>query len=606
MYDLLSRTISQGIQAFLPIAFCLTWLRRAGDEDALRGLRWGIVASVPATAAAAYWLQASSSRAQWEAALAVAALAPAVWFARCVWSGASSPSTAVTAGRRHASRLAFAAATALIIARQAMEIAIVSAAALQSHMVDPILAITGAVAAALIITAVWLSVGRRLSLPLLHRATAVFAALFVGQLGIYAFHESAEAGVLPWSDVLHVATEPYGPDGIYGRYLSILLFVVPLAAVAAMRLLRRRSPSLPAPRRTRTVAFVTRVAVGVAVVFVAATILTNVVRSERATSSPATSAAAPSSPATSPAAPSRDMAVIAASPHLLFRHTAIDQNYSRLSVAPLDARDPAARAAADFACERVAYAAGRGICLAANRGVFNTYTAIFFDQALHAIKTIKLDGSPSRTRVSADGRVGAFTVFVAGTAHGYASTGFSTKTTIVDMNAGEPLADLEQFTTWRDGVRFKATDFNFWGVTFARDSNTFYATLRTASGSKGATTYLVRGDLGLRTLTVLRENVECPSLSPDNRLIAFKKRVGPDTAPWRLYVLDVATLVDRPITTETRSIDDQIEWLDNGHMLYASSRSSQSPSQDVWVAAVDDSAPPRVFLAQAESPIVVR
>jgi hypothetical protein len=27
MYDLVTRTISQALQAFLPIAFCLTWLR---------------------------------------------------------------------------------------------------------------------------------------------------------------------------------------------------------------------------------------------------------------------------------------------------------------------------------------------------------------------------------------------------------------------------------------------------------------------------------------------------------------------------------------------------------------------------------------------------
>jgi high-affinity iron transporter len=354
MYDLLSRTVSQALQASLPIAFFLTWLRRADDREALRGLGWGVAASIPATVAAAYWLQASSARAQWEAALAIAALAPAVWFARRVWSGAPPSSTGVTSARRQASLLALVAGTALIIARQAMEIAIVSAAALQSHQADPMLAIAGAVAAAVVITVIWLSVGRRLSAPLLQRATATFAALFVGQLAIYAFHESAEAGVLPWSEVLHVATEPYGPDGIYGRYLSILLFVVPLAVVAAMLLLRRTSPSLPAPRRTRTVAYAIRVAVGVAVVVVAGAILTNVVRSERATSSPAASSSAPS----------RDMAAIAASPHLLFRHTAVDQNYSRLSAAPLDARG-LANAAAGSPRARV-MPAGRGITAAAD------------------------------------------------------------------------------------------------------------------------------------------------------------------------------------------------------------------------------------------------
>ena len=39
---------------------------------------------------------------------------------------------------------------------------------------------------------------------------------------------------------------------------------------------------------------------------------------------------------------------------------------------------------------------------------------------------------------------------------------------------------------------------------------------------------------------MLHENVECPSLSPDNRLIAYKRRVGPKPDAWRLYVLESA------------------------------------------------------------------
>src|SRR5437588_8895328 len=57
MYDLLSRTVSQGLQAFLPIAFALTWLRRTGDTSATAGLRWGLLAAVPATLAAMYGFQ---------------------------------------------------------------------------------------------------------------------------------------------------------------------------------------------------------------------------------------------------------------------------------------------------------------------------------------------------------------------------------------------------------------------------------------------------------------------------------------------------------------------------------------------------------------------
>jgi hypothetical protein len=594
MYDLFTRTISQGLQAFLPVAFCLTWFRRAGDADPVTGLKWGIVAAVPATAAVAYLFQASSRQAQWEAALATAALTLAIWFARRVWQGLPSSLKPNGESRhRQVFRLAFALAAALIIARQAMEIAIVFTAALELRSLDALLAIAGGVAVSLVVTGLWLNIGRRLSDSALRTATRVFAALFAGQVAMYAFHESAEARLLPWSEVLHAATEPYGPDGIYGRYVSGLLFVIPLAA-AVVTLLKARIPQRIAGRRPRT-ARVVQAAMGVAVLIAAGIALTGGINGERSVSY--------ASPYPAPS-PERDVAAIARSPHVLFRHTIVDQNYSRLSIAPLDAREPADRTSAELTCERVSYAAGRGICLHADRGFFTTYSAILFDRALKATHTIKLDGRPSRTRVSPDGRVAAITVFVTG--HSYVGSPFSTKTTILDMATGDELGDLESFTTWRAGVRFKHADFNFWGVTFARDSNVFYATLRTAATGSRATTYLVRGDLGLRKLTVLGENIECPSLSPDNRLIAFKKRVGSDQAPWRFSVLDLATMTERPIAAETRSIDDQIEWLDNDHVLYAVRRSIHSSSLDVWVAPLDNRAPARVFMPEAESPIVVR
>ena len=49
--------------------------------------------------------------------------------------------------------------------------------------------------------------------------------MFVVQLLIYGFHELTEANVFPYSEPLHLATEPYGPDGIYGQYLTYLLVV---------------------------------------------------------------------------------------------------------------------------------------------------------------------------------------------------------------------------------------------------------------------------------------------------------------------------------------------------------------------------------------------
>jgi hypothetical protein len=587
MNDLFIRTLCQGLQAFLPIACLIAWLRRDGRAVSIAGIRLGLVAAVPATAIAAYLFRSSNQQAQWETLLAVAALVLAVWFAVALRREPRIDSPRQPLGRPIVA--AFAAGTVLIVTRQTMEIGVVlGAAVFELRSLDAAQAIGGgaALAAALALFFAWGA--RRLPASAFMGAARTFAVIFLGQAALYAFHEAAEARLLPWSDILHAATEPYGPDGLYGRYVSYALVALP-AAAAVLSVVNGMIRARVAPAWQRRLVLASRGALAAGMLAAAALLFVGLER--RAGTEPA--------PAAVTAAPAPEAMTIAAAPHLMFRETGIDRNYSRLSVAPIDAAVGAGRAASGLTCERVSYAAGEGICLQADRGVLTTYRAVLFDRMFAPGRRITLEGSPSRTRISADGRVGAVTVFI-GQAHGYSNSSFSTKTTLIDMASGEVLTDLEQFTTWRNGARFSAPDFNFWGVTFAKDSNVFYASLRT-NGS----TFLVRGDLGLRKFTVLHENVECPSLSPDNRLIAYKKRVGPHPAAWRLYTLDLATMAERPIAGETRFIDDQAEWLDNGHVLYAVPRPG-SATIDTWVAAVDGNQPARVYLPQAESPIVVR
>ena len=292
--------------------------------------------------------------------------------------------------------------------------------------------------------------------------------------------------------------------------------------------------------------------------------------------------------------------ILVREPHLLLTRAKVAGVGGEIEIAPLgDAM--AARATTALKCDRISFAGGRGICLQTALGVLTKYEAVVFDSQFKPIVTMKLDGAPTRTRISPDGRYGATTVFVTGQEHGYNSVSFSTKTTLIEMASGTAVTDLEQFKVVRDGQPFAAKDFNFWGVTFARDSNVFYATLM--SDRK---TYLVRGDVAARSMTVLRDNVECPSLSPNNQLIAYKKRVAGDLAPWRFHVMDLATMTERPIAGEARSIDDQLEWLDDRRVLYATKRSSQSAVTDVWVADVSGTEPARQLFLEGESPIVVR
>jgi Tol biopolymer transport system component len=145
----------------------------------------------------------------------------------------------------------------------------------------------------------------------------------------------------------------------------------------------------------------------------------------------------------------------------------------------------------------------------------------------------------------------------------------------------------------RGGRQVTAVDVNFWGVTFARDSDRFYATLAT-----GGHTYLIRGSIRDRLARVIRENVECPSLSPDGTRIAFKKRTKSATKPWHLTVLDLRTMRETPLS-EQRSVDDQAEWLDDGRVLYG-------VDSAVWVADADGTGTPSRYLARADSPASVR
>jgi hypothetical protein len=242
------------------------------------------------------------------------------------------------------------------------------------------------------------------------------------------------------------------------------------------------------------------------------------------------------------------------------------------------------------ACERTYFAAGRGLCLSRSGAVGATVRVRFLDEGLTPWRELKLPGIPSRARISPDGRLGAVTAFVTG--HSYADPGtFSTRTTLLDMTRGRKLADLEDFAVTRDGEPFKSIDFNFWGVTFARDGNTFYATL-----ASGGETYLVRGDLRARTLATLRRNAECPSLSPDGTRLVYKKLVGEPPA-WRYHVLELATGGETPLP-ERRAVDDQAEWLDDSHVLYR-------VEEDVWESPVQGGQP-RLYRRGADSPAVLR
>lgn len=296
------------------------------------------------------------------------------------------------------------------------------------------------------------------------------------------------------------------------------------------------------------------------------------------------------------------LVALPSAPYLLLRVTGPGPSHGRMALEIPGAGD-GVRQVSTLNCDRVHASAGRGICLEAKRGAITTYHAHLFDAKLQRTGSFDLAGAPSRTRMSADGTRAATTVFVSG--HSYSSPGFSTRTSIIDVAGGRMLApDLEAFAVEKDGQPFKATDFNFWGVTFTPDAKGFYATLQTAGQL-----WLVRGDIAQQKMTVVAPNVECPSLSPDATRIAFKRRVDPPPqgrVVWQIVVRELASGRETVLARETRNVDDQVEWLDERELAYALPDEKTPAGTNVWALAADGSSAPRLLLPMAYSPAAVR
>ena len=264
----------------------------------------------------------------------------------------------------------------------------------------------------------------------------------------------------------------------------------------------------------------------------------------------------------------------------------VDDASGKVASVPLS--DPGApRRVSSLSCKRFFTAAKQGLCLADRSGPLPGAVAIFVDQSLTETHRMDVAGVPNRAKLSPDGRMASWTTFVTGDS--YAQTGaFSTRTGIYDRETLQYLSNIEG--TRIAGMK-RAEDMNFWGVTFTEDDRTYYATLST-----GGKTHLIRGDAVDIFATPLRENVECPSLSPDGKRVAFKKRVPGDGArPWRQHVLDLTTMVETPLA-ETRGIDDQVVWLDNDTISYG------LPGEGIWAVQANGEGAPRQLVPHASSP----
>jgi high-affinity iron transporter len=240
-------TLREGLEAFLIVAISLAYLRKTGRQALVPAIHWGIGASLLLSIGAGLLLAKARNQALWEGVLGIAAAFLVASLTVHMWRAGRHMKKEIEgkleASSERVGRAAFWGVfsfTLLMITREGMETAMLMNALL--FQVKALNIIGGAVAGTLLaafVAYLWSRYGHRINLSRFFQVTAIFLLVFVVQLFIYGFHELAEANVLPNSQALHGATEPYGPDGVYGHYLTYMLVALPLAWLALSALFKR-------------------------------------------------------------------------------------------------------------------------------------------------------------------------------------------------------------------------------------------------------------------------------------------------------------------------------------------------------------------------------
>ena len=248
-------TLREGLEAFLIVAISLAYLRKTGRPELVRAVHWGIGVSIVISIAAGWLFSRASNQALWEGILALVAAVLVASLIAHMWrharrlkreiEGALEQSAVKTGSAAFAGVFLF---TLLMISREGMETALLMGTLLfQVQVMEMIWGALAGIAGAAFVAWLWSKYGHRVNLGLFFQVTAVFLMVFVVQLIIYGVHELSEANIFPNSEALHWATEPYGPDGLYGQYLTYFLVLLPMAWLAWAAVFGRK-PAITASR----------------------------------------------------------------------------------------------------------------------------------------------------------------------------------------------------------------------------------------------------------------------------------------------------------------------------------------------------------------------
>ena len=240
----------EGFESFLLVAVILAYLRKSGQKWLTTPVYVAIILALAASAGLAYLLNAGvddavvrnmfgefiggyvsqffANEALREAVLGAIAVVMVGTLVIHMWRTGPKIqqrmrerlSAVSTKSSRLAAVLGVFLFTFLMITREGMETALMLMQVKHSNLISG--ALLGLLAAIAFAWG-WARFGHLINVKRFFQVTGIFLLLFMVQVGIYSFHEFAEAGLLPNSDFLHEATEKFSPDGLYGKWFSAIM-----------------------------------------------------------------------------------------------------------------------------------------------------------------------------------------------------------------------------------------------------------------------------------------------------------------------------------------------------------------------------------------------
>lgn len=232
MFQAMMIVLREGVEAFLIVAITLAFLRKTEQHHLIHAVFLGIVASIFTSGLLGYWLWTNqgANLPLWEGVLGLATVILVGSLIVHMWQAGpqlrkeleGNLSKATSAPELHVSFFNVFIFTVFMISREGMETVLLlfQISGNPQFVTGMVLGLVGAIGIAYL----WQQFGYLINMKHFFQVTAVYLLLFTLQIAVQAFHEFTEAGIFPNSEALHIASEPFSTEGIYGKWYATLTF----------------------------------------------------------------------------------------------------------------------------------------------------------------------------------------------------------------------------------------------------------------------------------------------------------------------------------------------------------------------------------------------